>query len=338
MKIKMSLMLATIFLCLLAMSGLAVAKDLILVTGHDVLHVVDGDTDELIKEIPVEGFLREAIVGNDKKYVYTTNGRHTLHTVDLEQGKVVRSMQFDKDGWERHIYGFKIDSQGKTGYFHFMPRKLENGQAHVASAVIAQADLKTGKILRSVEIPYGVMKITLNEESGKIHALGQDVYTIDISGKGMTLADTYPLFDKGYNILPAWDTQYENGGVLLQNYYTATAMGLLMIDVKTGKITEMELPEEALVFSYGYVFNSDKSKAYGSMDEVSVIDMKTGALLGYEVIQSGTKFCVNISSDDTKVYVGGAGAFLEVYDAETLKLVKKIKLSTDAWDVRRMTL
>ena len=338
MKISKRLALAAIFLCLSTMAGLAEAKDVFFLAGYDKMFVIDGDKDELIKEIPVEGFLRGMAITKDKKFAYANGSRRALHKVDLEQGKVVKTLKFDSNGWERLIYGFQVDNQAKTAYLSFFSRKLENGQAYVDSPSIAQVDLNTGEILRSVDIPYGTVTVVLGADGQKVYAVGQDIITIDVSGKDMAIVDTFPMFDKGYNTLPLHDFTDENDGIFLGHYYSPTHMGFMTIDTHTGKITDTPLPG-VMAFAYGFTYNADKTKAIGVMDEIYVIDLKTKTMVGEKKIHSGTKFTLNVSSDDKKIYVGGGGSVLAVYDAETLKLIKEIHVSTDGgFDLKRVDL
>jgi glutamine cyclotransferase len=53
-------------------------------------------------------------------------------------------------------------------------------------------------------------------------------------------------------------------------------------------------------------------------------------------IAEGTCYGVNVSSDGRKVYVGGGGSTLTVYDAQTLKPIKVLQMASDGMDVRRL--
>jgi hypothetical protein len=44
-----------------------------------------------------------------------------------------------------------------------------------------------------------------------------------------------------------------------------------------------------------------------------------------------------VSSDSKKIYVGGAGSTLTVFDARTLKPLKVLQMASDGMDVRRIS-
>ena len=98
----------------------------------------------------------------------------------------------------------------------------------IGKPVVAQFDLDTGKILRSVEVPWGVGQLLSVEGGRSLYAFGQDLYRIDTTGSELRIAATTPMFDKGMNILPLW--MYDTGGVTSLNYYTEKYMGILLID------------------------------------------------------------------------------------------------------------
>ena len=72
----------------------------------------------------------------------------------------------------------------------------------VGTPVVAQNDLETGKILRSIEVPFGVIYLAYVKNTKMLYALGQDITMIGVSGQEMKISGLYPMFDKNMNILP----------------------------------------------------------------------------------------------------------------------------------------
>ena len=143
------------------------------------------------------------------------------------------------------------------------------------------------------------------------------------------------MFDKGINMLPFWDYTFDNGGVASMNYYTATSMGVMLVDQRTGAIDDIVLKGDPAM-AYSVVLAPDRRKAYAVMDDLTEIDLAKKTYLRSVPIAEGTCYGVNVSSDGKKVYVGGAGSTLTVYDAQTLKPIKVLQMASDGMDVRRL--
>ena len=335
MKNKNIFLLGLMALCFLSGAGQSEAKELIFNLGYGKIQVIDVSTDELLPDIDIKGWGREASFSADKKFMYVTASRHLIHKIDIEQNRVVKTIDMHHGGWQRFVYGMELVEDGKTAYVHFFSRKTDKGEAVVGQPAVAQIDLESGKILRSIEVPFGVVYLAYAKNSRKIYAVGQDVYLIDVAGKEMKTAGIYPLFDKKMNILPLFSYAAENNGVALLPYWIGEAPGLLSIDTNTGKIAETSIKNPMMV--YGAIYSPDMKKAYANMDELYVIDLATQTVTNTEVIPSGTTFSIMTSADGKKIYLQG-GPTISIYDADTLKLVKVLEMSTDGMLLRRLTL
>lgn len=324
-----------ITLCLLTGTGQGEAKELIFNLGYGKVQVIDVSTDELLPDIDIKGWGREASFSADKKFMYVTADRQLIHKIDLAQHRVVHTIDMHFDGWQRFVFGMDIAEDGTTAYVHFFSRKTDKGEAIVGPPTVAQIDLESGKILRSIEVPFGVCNLAYAKNSKMIYAVGQDVYKIDVSGKEMKMAGIHQMFDKKMNILPLFSYTGENNGVALMPYWIGAAGGLLSVDTNTGKITE--IPIKNPMMAYGAIYSPDMKKAYANMDELYVIDLATKTITNTIVVPSGTTFSVNTSADGKKIYLQG-GPTITIYDAETLKVVKTLKMSTDGMLLRRLTL
>lgn len=333
MKRKATLFLA---LALTVLAARAQAKDMFYYLGYGVIQVIDGSTDAIVADIEAEGWLRDAALSADKKFLYVTAKRHLIHKVDLAANKVVKTVNLHSDGWQRFMYGFDLAPDGKTAYGAVLSRTTKGGEVDVRAPVLAQVDLETGKILRSLEVPWGVASLTTVKGGSMVYAIGKDLYKIDVSGTEMKITETWPMYEKGMNFLPFWNYSWENGGIFMANYYTPELMGLLAIHKATGEIVDTPL-NGIPVFAYSVIYSPDRKKAYGVMDELNVINLETNTYEAIVVNREGTCYGVNVSSDGKKVYAGGGGSTLTVFDAETLKPLKVLQMATDGMDIRRVT-
>jgi DNA-binding beta-propeller fold protein YncE len=336
MNIKKYAFFAVLLLCTTLVCGRAEAKDLIFHMGYEMLQVIDVDTDE-ITDIPIKGAARDSAFSADKKFLYVTGSRRNINKIDLEKMQVVDSIKVEEKGWERFITGMALSQDGKTAYVNVFSRRTEKGEAVIGHPEVLQIDLGSGKILRSVEVPFGVSSLCLVENDTKLYALGQDLYSIDVSKKQMQIVDTIPMFERGINVLAFWHYTAENDGVWLSPYYTAEGMGLLSIETKSGKVTETMI-EGAPPFAYNAIYSPDKTKAYAVMDEVAVIDLKTKTYEKIVIIPEGTCYGVIPTTDGKKLYAGGGGSTITVFDVATMLPIKVLQMETDGMGLRRLTL
>ncbi len=72
------------------------------------------------------------------------------------------------------------------------------------------------------------------------------------------------------------------------------------------------------------------------MDDLTVIDLAKKTYVASVPIEEGTCYGVNVSADGRKIYVGGGGSTLTVFDAKTLKPLKVLQMASDGMDLRRI--
>jgi len=301
-----------------------------------MIQVVNGDSDAIVADIPVDGWLRESDFSAANRFLYVTAKRHLIHKVDLAENRVVKTIDVGDKDWDRFIYGFDLAPDGKTAFVNLLSRKTHKGEAVVAAPRLAQIDLEDGRILRSIEVPWGSASLVSVKNSSNIYVIGKDIVKVDVSADEMKTIDTYPMFEKQWNILPLWDNTKENGGVFMVNYYTPELMGLVSIDTRSGEITDTPLDGQP-VFAYSVMRSPDQKKVYAVMDELTVIDFENRSYESSTPIPGGTNYAINVSSDGSKIYVAGGGSSTTVYDAESLKPIKVLKMKTDGMDFRRLT-
>ena len=331
------LIAASMLLCLSVATGRAEAKELIFHLGYQMVQVLDADTDEVVADISVQGWCREAAYSADKKFIYVTAMRHLIHKIDVQSLKLVKTLDLNQGGWQRFIYGIVLADDGKTAYVNTLSRKTGGGDVVIGTPAVAQIDLDNGRIMRSVEVPWGVAGLVNVDNGRMIYAVGKDIYKIDASKKELKIVGSYPMFDKGINVLPLWPYTQENGGVFMSPYYTPTFMGLLSIDAGTGEIVETQIKGD-MVMAYNAIYSPDKTKAYAIMDELNEIDLKTNSYTRIVPIPEGTSYGVIPTNDGKKIFVGGGGPTVTVFDAETLKVVKVLQMATDGWIMYKITL
>lgn len=339
MKTTRYFFLTALMLCLLAPVGPAEARDRLFSLGYGVLEVINGENDTIEARIPVKGWTRAYTVLPDDRRMVVAASRRYLNIVDMKNMKLLKTLDISKgkDGWERFEFGMTSAGDGKTIYANLVGRRTVGGEVEIAKPMLAQIDLESGEILRSIEVPRGIFQLLLVKGGKEVYAIGQDLFKIDVSGEQMKLADTYSMFDKGMNIFPLWHYTYENDGYFNSPYYTMEGCGMLEINTHNGEIKESMVKGDVPMV-YSFMYSPDRSKIYGGMDELYKLDAESKTITDQTIISEGTNFSLMVSSDGKKVYTGGGGSTISVFDAKTLKLLKVIQMETDGMTLARIDL
>ncbi len=98
------------------------------------------------------------------------------------------------------------------------------------------------------------------------------------------------------------------------------------------------MPGKELCLAYTSILSHDKKYIFSVMDELIKIDAETGKTISFVETETGTNYCIALSSDGKKIYIGPAGADISVYDAENLNLLKVIPLDADGAILHRLTI
>lgn len=328
--------LALITSILLGLNNLNLwASDTFYYLGYGMIQVIDGESDTIVADIPVNGWIRESDFSADKKFMYVVTKRHLIQKINLAEKQVVSTIDTGGDGWDRFIFGFDLAPDGKTAFVNLLSRTTRKGEAVVAPPMLAQIDLEDGHIIRSIEVPWGSTSLVSVKNSSQIYVIGKDILMVDVSGKEMKVIGSYPMFEKKWNILPLWDNTMENGGTFMVNYYSPELMGLVSIDTNSGEIIDIPI-EGPPVFAYSVMRSPDKKKVYAVMDELTVIDLASRRYEQVIPIPGGTHYAINVSSNGSKIYVSGGGATTTIFDTSTLKPIKVLQMETDGMDIRRL--
>ena len=103
-------------------------------------------------------------------------------------------------------------------------------------------------------------------------------------------------------------------------------MGLVDLDVNTGKVETVELGSPIPLYSA--VVSPDRKRAYAVMNQLIAVDLEKKRIF-QTVDLDRTRYVANISRDGKRLFVSGAAPYIHVYDTDTLKLIKTVDLPGD---------
>lgn len=323
----------------------ALAKDLLYLGGMHKVVVVDGDTDEVLGDIPIKGFPLYLVPDESKQRLYVVaGGRELIHVIDLAERKVIDTLSFSVPGQRQaRVYGLVVDAAANRMYAVIQP-SVFIGMEDIGyeAPYVAVVDLASKKTTARIKVPTGVSYLAWSGDRKTLYAIGHDLYHIDVPS--LRIRETTPIAHPpdpgrgGTVFIAEWFHPESSNGLGAIVYGTAdpaTSLeqtGLLLLDVNTGNIDFLDIgPPPRISYHFSAVVSPDRKWAYMVFNNLSVIDLERRKIVDIvDVLES--HYAVNISSNGKKVYVAGGGASMSVVDAATRKILKRVILPADVWD------
>jgi quinohemoprotein amine dehydrogenase beta subunit len=322
------------------LSSPARAKDLI-VTGSrpNLIYIVDGDRDEVSKEIVLEGPGSPATITfhpDGKRLFVVTNRWQELAVVDIEEGKQTWRLVPGAENERVMFVGLAVRPQGKELFVYEVPTRLEADRFLVQPSRIRVLDTENLETLRTFEVPRQISLLAFSPEGDTLYASGHALYLLNPQSgeirKSLPLKHHSRADIEDPDVFTLWPV-YEQSNVLSSIYFVkdritgANLAGLANFDLTTGSLEWMEL-ENATQVLFTSVVAPSRRYAYLVYNTLTKVDLEKRRI-EKRVTLDHTYYVGNISSDGRKIYLGGTQPDLAVYDAKTLAPIKKIRLKGD---------
>ncbi len=327
----------------------ASAKDYILTAAKpDKLVVVDPDAMTVAKTITLKDggpAPMNVVPAPDGKTVYVLiNGWETLVGIDLDSGKETMRMNLSSDDTRvKAMFGVDISPDGSTLAVYESPVKLLTNEYQVQPTRISFYDATTGALTGRTEAPRQITLLMYSKDGSKLYGLGRALHIFNgTTGEKIAEVPTQAWGRENFHptdVLDVW-SQWEQAGVMATPYYTARSdmdmadpatywTGILTLDLGSGA-TRMVNVENTDIFYFSTVASPvNKDIIYGAYTQLSKFDLKTGKPVK-RVDLPHSYYAINISSDGSQVFVGGAMGDIVVYDAETLEQKGQIPMPGEA--------
>ncbi|PWB62095.1 MAG: hypothetical protein C3F14_10465 [Deltaproteobacteria bacterium] len=312
---------------------------------HNQLNILDGDKDEIIGTVSTKGKKITAIVWDPKdldKVFCVTDWSRQIEQVDLKTRTVTRVLRPDARDVRFRIFDIEINPANTNLLYALSMRQqwLPDEVVDMPPAVLVY-DLAAGRIVKEIEIPRGCTNIIFGSDGTEFYLTGRDVYVYDpVSGKQVNRLGLAHPTSSGVDpqiVLNIWKPYEQSGMTMILCGGQSSAnnvpyLGYFTIDVRK-KSTEgsMKLVTDIapLYNMFSGVVSPDRKYYYIVMNKLEKRDMATNRLLATAEVDK-TYYSANVSSDGKKVYLGGGGDSILVYDTGTMKLLKKIDTPGDA--------
>lgn len=328
------------FICWLPFS--ATAKDYIYTPVTNACHVIDCETDTVIKSIPYNDYILTSQPSPDGKRFYL-NAFHSIYAIDTAKNEIVDTFKFSSDLSRVTVFGFAVSEDNKKLFLSCaITKKKQNiPKLNVLPPQLVVFDIAKKKMVKSYTIPYCVTGvITLRNDPNHLIMTGVDVYKFNLkTGKAETIKGILnpEPGEEGKNALVFWHNNSPgDNGMFITPYYTATRMGHFILDRNTGVLKDLHVKD--IWFEYSNIMTRDKKYFFAVMDELIKVNAETGETVKFVPVKRGTSYALSMTADEKKIYVGPAGADISVYDTETLELLTVIPLDGDGISAHRISL
>jgi hypothetical protein len=344
------LSLAFAFALALLPSIAAAAEPRVLLVGvwPNRLRFFDESTEKPIGEMQLRYGAVTSVFGSDRtpdyrRYFFVTDRMEAVEVVDMASRTVVDEVKLSSPERRVRMYGAAPDPAGKILYITVEAVGMEVDRFLPETVDVVRYDLENHRILDSFSLPSEIEALFLPPPlrvapDGKtLYVLSQNVYVLDV--------ETQEIVDRidfskprapGYGASGIGFAPAELSPGILYGFYRSpdpilkkTMFGITRVDLARREVESFDVSTDLKV--EWFTISPDGKRAYAGMDDMVAVDLESRRILarkeGVERGRQNTSMVV--SSDGTKLFVGGVGPLIHVYDAGTLEPLRQIHAGGD---------
>jgi quinohemoprotein amine dehydrogenase beta subunit len=311
------------------------------------LHIIDGKTEELYKSCKLKGSYISGglIISPDGNTAFVLqNNWGAIYGYDMNTCENTFRAKLSYDNVRAmSIFSFTLSKDGKKLYTISNPTEMLNDRYKVLDPVFKTFNVNDGLDAKPVNSFKAPRQITImaTADDGTVYASGSNLYKINPEKKEVSIAAKLRHWDKknysSPDTLAMWPIGNVSNEFLLM--YTAAKFpndkfnmdeaeyvwGATRLDLTTKEIEQEDFaPIESIMFT-GMTHPKDSNILYGVLTDLTKFDRKNQKVIK-RVYLDHTYYCINFSTDGSKIYLGGALNKVAIYDPDTLEQKKTIVL------------
>ncbi len=326
------------------MSQSAIARDLLVTAAKpDKLYVIDAKARKIVGDFHIAGannHITTVVPSPDGKVAYVlVNRMETIVGIQLKTGREVFRANLSSPGERvKDFFAFTVTPNGKELIAYELPTRLGSSEYQVEEPRFVVFNTKGGthaKPIRTFPAPRRIGVMLARPNGRSFYAIGFDLYEYNLKtgalmGSRGVMNWQQPAHGQP-DLLAFWPVTEPSGAFSSPIYSEIQKDGagdavtaLMTLDLKTGDLTYRDFEQTtALIFST--VLAPDRKFAYGTYTTLTKVDVAAGKL-AKRVNNDHTYYSINIASDGSEVYAGGAMCDIAIYDAGTLDKKGDIEL------------
>jgi len=341
------LVAATLLASCTKLAGGAGGHDYILTGARpDRLLVLDPVTRAVQSDFHIpeaNGVIGAIVPSPDGRIAYVlVNRMESVAGIDLATGRQVFRADLSSPGERvKSMFAMDVTPDGRELIVHELPTRLERNEYRVEEPRFAVYSTSAGlnaKPVRQFAAPRRIHLILMKRDGRSFYAIGFELYEYDLQTGGLIAQRGIRSWElpnhSSPDMLAVWPVS-EPSGIFVSPVYTevqepgsaqspVARTALMSLDLRTGKLEYQDFEDTAaLIFST--VMSPVRPEAFGVYSQLTKIDTAHHKL-AQRIKLAHTYYSVNISTDGSEVYAGGAMCDVAIYDAATLKKKGDIRL------------
>lgn len=323
---------------------------MVTVSRPNILNLIDLHSNTLIRqcELPGSAAPGTLVVSPDREIAYVlADGFGDVFGIALDSCELVFSTnQSQGDIRVKSIGSIAISPDGREIYTHQNRVQLLRDRYQLQEPQIAVFDTSAGLDTQPVRSFDGPRQVTImaTDAKGSLYLGGPDIYRMDVTTGDYEIAlASRSLDDPAYSqrdVLTVWPLGEVNDE-LIRMYSAARyrgesgdldnadwIWGYEVVDLKTGETEDRDFgPLEVVLFT-GMRRPGHLDKMYGVLTQLKEFDVPSQSVTRTIELEH-TYYCINFSTDGSRLYLSGALSDVAVYDANTLDKITNVQLSGD---------
>ncbi len=180
---KKTLLLTLVFLLVLGLSVPAVAKDYLYVPCSNYLHIIDCDTDTVVKTLSYNDYVISGVASDDGKRYYI-NAWRSIYVVDTDKQQIIDRYEFWTPLNMVNVgSAVAVSPDGKQLYMIWMvtKKKMNVPRLNVLPQQFVIFDMEKRQVVKNYEVPSnsnGV--ISLKDDPDHAIIMSQDVFKLNL--------------------------------------------------------------------------------------------------------------------------------------------------------------
>ena len=323
---------------------------MVTVSRPNILNLIDLHNNTLIRQCELPGGAAPGtlVVSPDRTVAYVlADAFGDVFGIALDSCELVFSTsQSQGDIRVKSIGSIAISPDGREIYTHQNRVQLQRDRYQLQEPQIAVFDTSAGLDTQAVRSFDGPRQVTImaTDAKGSLYLGGPDIYRMDVTtGEYEIALASRSLEDPAYSqrdVLTVWPLGEVNDE-LIRMYSAARyrgesgdldnadwIWGYEVVDLKTGETEDRDFgPLEVVLFT-GMRRPGHLDKMYGVLTQLKEFDVPSQSVTRTIELEH-TYYCVNFSTDGSRLYLSGALSDVAVYDADSLEKITNIQLRGD---------
>lgn len=312
------------------------------------LRFFDETTEEVVGEMQLRYGAITNVFGSDRtpdfrRFFFVTDRMEAVEVVDIASRTVVDEVKLSSPERRVRMYGAAPDAAGKVLYITVEAVGMEVDRFIPETVDVVRYDLESHRILASFPLPPEIEPLSLPPllrpapDGKSLYVLAQDIFRLDV--------ETHQVVDRielskpmqaGYGAGGLGFIPFEASPGILYGFYRSpdpvlkkTMFGVTRVDLERREVSSFDVSPDVNVEWFSV--SPDGKRAYGGMGDMVAVDLESRKLVARKegVEQGRQNTVIVVSGDGTKLFVGGVGPLIHVYDATTLEPLRQIHAGGD---------